>query len=150
MSADVNALIDKMVADASQKIKTDLKNISSQAKRDFIAKSKEVVLLYYAHYTPKVYQRIYNLRDNVIEEDPSFAVLSRGAYGAWVQFNSNNMSEYDIGNKDAVVDNFMYGIHGRKKIFVEPNPAIELMNEFQQGYKTTLDSYFLNLGYTVK
>lgn len=150
MSADVNTLVDKIIADAEKKVRTDLKNISSMAKKDFISKAKEAVLLYYTNYTPRIYERTNNLRDNVVDDDLSFVILNGNGYDAWVQFNSDGMSDYNMGNKDVVVANFMYGIHGRKSIFVEDNSAIDLMNDFQNNYKKTLDGYFLNLGYTVK
>ena len=150
MSSNVNAFIDKMIADAEQKIRTDLKDISSKAKRDFVEKAKETVALYYAHYSPKIYERTNNLKDNVVDDYLSFVVLNGHGYGAWVQFNSSNMSDYNIGNKDAVVSNFMYGIHGRPNVFMESIPAIELMEDFQLNYKKILDGYFINLGYTVK
>ena len=150
MSADINAVVDKIIADAEKKVRTDLKDISSRAKQDFIQKAKEVVLLYYAHYSPKVYQRTGNLQDNVIDDDLSFVALNGNGYDAWIQFNSDGMSDYDTGSKDAVVSNFMYGIHGRPSIFKESNPAIDLMDDFQENYKKILDGYFINLGYTVK
>lgn len=150
MGADVNSLVDKIIADAEKKVRTDLRNISSTVKKDFTDKAKEVVLLYYSHYSPRVYTRTDNLKDNVIDDSLSFSALNGNGYGAWIQFNSDNMSEYDVGNKDAVVSNFMEGIHGKPSIFVENNPAIDLMDEFQNNYKQTLDTYFINLGYTVK
>lgn len=150
MGADVNTFVDKIVADAEKKVRTDLKNISSMAKKDFIDKAKEAVLLYYSHYTPRVYIRTDNLKNNVIDDSLSFSTLNGNGYSAWIQFNSDNMSEYDIGSKEAVVSNFMYGIHGKRNIFVEKNPAIDLMDGFQESYKTILDGYFINLGYTVK
>lgn len=150
MSADVNTLVDKIIADAEKKIRTDLKNISSMAKKDFVGKAKEAVLLYYTNYTPRIYERTNNLRDNVVDDDLSFSTLNGNGDGAWVQFNSNNMSDYNVGNKNAVVSNFMYGIHGKSSIFVEDNPAMDLMKDFQNNYKKTLDNYFINLGYTVK
>ena len=150
MSTDVNTLVDKIVADAEKKVRTDLKKISSMAKIDFLGKAKEAVLLYYSHYHPMVYVRTGNLKDNVIDDDFSFSTLNGNGYGAWIQFNSNGMSDYSIGSKDAVVSNFMYGIHGKKSIAVEGNPAIDLMDAFQENYKTILDGYFVNLGYTVK
>lgn len=150
MGADINTLVDKIIADAEKKVRTDLKNISSMAKKDFIDKAKEVVLLYYSHYTPRVYIRTDNLKNNVVDDNLSFSTLNGNGYSAWIQFNSDNMSEYDIGSKEAVVSNFMYGIHGKRNIFVEKNPAIDLMDGFQENYKTILDGYFINLGYTVK
>jgi hypothetical protein len=60
------------------------------------------------------------------------------------------MRDYDIGNKEIVVANFMHGIHGRPSIFVENESAMKLMDTFQNNYKTTLDNYFLDLGYIVK
>ena len=152
MGADVNFHIDRMISDAEKKIRTDLARISSKVKMDFISRAQEAVLLYYSHYPkpPRVYERTNNLRDNVVDSDFTFRTLNGNSYGAWVQFNSNHMQEYDVGNKDAVVVNFMYGIHGRRSIFVEDNPAINLMRDFQTNYKTTLDKYFINLGYTVK
>lgn len=152
MSADVNSFVDKIIADAEKKVRTDLKNISSIAKRDFVNKAKEVVMLYYLHYKPRIYERTNNLRDHVVynDDDLSFVTLNGNGYNAWVQFNSDNMSDYDTGNKDAVVSNFMYGIHGKPSVFVEKESAMSLMGDFQQSYKKILDGYFINLGYTVK
>ena len=150
MSADVNTLVDKIITDAEKKVRTDLKHISSMVKKDFVDKAKEAVLLYYSNYFPKTYIRTYNLKDNIVDDSLSFSALNGNGYGAWVQFNSDNMLEYDIGNKEAVASNFMYGIHGKKSIFVEKNPAISLMDDFQENYKTTLDGYFIGLGYIVK
>lgn len=152
MSADVNTLVDKIIADAEKKVRTDLKNISSMAKKDFVDKAKEVVMLYYSHYSkpPRVYERTNNLRDNVVDDNIDFTVLNGKGYEAWIQFNSDNMNDYALGNKDIVVSNFMAGIHGRPYIFMEKESAMKLMNDFQNNYKTTLDGYFLSLGYTVK
>ena len=154
MSADVNTVVDKIIADAKEKVRTDLKSISSMAKKDFANKAKEVVMLYYSHYPkpPRIYERTENLKKNVIDygNELSFVALNGNGYDAWIQFNSDNMSDYDMGNKDVVVANFMHGIHGRKSIFVEDNPAMDLMDDFQNNYKKTLDTYFINLGYTVK
>ena len=150
MSADVNAIVEKIVADAEQKVRTDLRNISSKIKTDFTNKAKEVVMLYYAHYSPKIYNRTGNLQGGVVDDYLSFVVLNGHAYGAWIQFNDTNMADYSIGNKDAVVSNFMHGIHGKPKIFMESFPAIDLMDVFQYNYKSTLDGYFTNLGYNVR
>ena len=149
MNADINALVDKLVADAEKKIRTDLVDISSRVKKDFVEKASEVVMMYYSNYQPKIYQRTYNLKENVINEEVSFSVLNGGSYGAWIRFDSDSMEEYEIGNKDAVVSNFMYGIHGRRNIFVEKNSAKSLMDDFQMNYKKILDGYFIGLGYSV-
>lgn len=151
MSADVNSFVDKIIADAERKVRTDLESISKSVKNDFITKAKEVVMLYYSHYTkpPRIYERTNNLRDNVIDSDLSFVSLNGNGYDAWIQFNSDNMFDYDMGNKDVVVANFMHGIHGRPNIFVEKESAMNLMNNFQNNYKKILDGYFLDLGYRV-
>ena len=60
------------------------------------------------------------------------------------------MSDYNVGNKSIVVSSFMHGIHGKPSIFVEGSPAVSLMDDFQNSYKTTLDKYFISLGYEVK
>lgn len=152
MGADVNAFIDKIIADAEKKVRTDLRDISSKAKNDFIAKAKECVMLYYSHYPkpPRMYERTNNLRDNVVDEDISFIALNGNGYDAWVQFSSENMSDYSVGNKEIVVANFMHGIHGKPSLFVEESPAMNLMDDFQNNYKKTLDGYFVSLGYKVK
>ena len=152
MSTDINVFIDKIIADAEEKVRTDLRDISLKVKSDFVAKAKEVVMLYYSHYTkpPRIYERTNNLRDNVIDDNLSFIALNGNGYDAWVQFNSDNMSDYDMGNKDVVVANFMHGIHGRKSIFVEDNPAMDLMEDFQNNYKKILDGYFVSRGYTIR
>lgn len=151
MSAGANAFVDKIIADAEKKIRTDLKKISSKAKNDFVNKAREAVNAYYANYNPKLYIRTNNLRNGVIDENPSFAVLSGGGFEAWIQFNSNGMSDYDDGTYSAgtVVSNFMYGIHGRPSVAMDGNPAITLMDDFQNGYKEILNGYFSALGYTV-
>lgn len=151
MSAGANAFADKIIADAEKKIRTDLKNISSKAKKDFVNKAIEVVNMYYANYSPKLYIRTNNLRNGVIDENISFATLNGGGYGAWVQFNSNGMSDYEDGtfSADTVVSNFMSGIHGRPRVKIDGTSAITLMNDFQNNYKKVLDGYFLNLGYRV-
>ena len=149
MSTNVNAFIDTIIASAKNRVKTDLTNISSKVKKDFASKANEVVMLYYAHYTPKKYDRTDNLKENVVDDYLSYAVLNSGGYGAWIQFNSANMSDYNMGNKDVVVANFMYGIHGRPSVFVESIPAIDIMDDFQNNYKSTLDGYFSSLGYKV-
>lgn len=151
MSADVNAIADKIIADAEKKIRTDLKNISSKVKKDFVDKAKEVVSLYYANYSPRLYVRTSNLMNGVIDEDISFAALNGNGYGAWIQFNSNGMSDYNDGtySADTVVSNFMSGIHGRPRVKIDGTPAITLMNNFQNSYKKILDGYFLDLGYKV-
>lgn len=152
MNTNVNAFVDKIITDAEQKVRTDLKDISLKVKNDFVMKAKEVVMLYYSHYPkpPRIYERTNNLRDHVIDTDLSFVTLNGNGYDAWVQFNSDNMSEYPIGNKDIVVANFMHGIHGRPSIFVEKESAMTLMDDFQNNYKKTLDGYFISLGYKVK
>lgn len=151
MSAGANAFVDKIIADAEKKIRTDLKNISSKAKQDFVSKAREAVNTYYANYSPRLYIRTNNLRGGVVDESPSFATLNGGGYGAWIQFNSNGMSDYADGtfSADTVVSNFMHGIHGRPRVAVDGNPAVDLMDDFQRGYKKILDGYFLSLGYTV-
>ena len=151
MSAGANAFVDKIIADAEKKIRTDLKNISSKAKQDFVSKAREAVNAYYANYSPRLYIRTGNLKNGVIDENVSFATLNGGGYGAWIQFNSNGMSDYEDGtySASAVVANFMSGIHGRLSVAVDSNPAVSLMDDFQNGYKKILDGYFLSLGYTV-
>ena len=156
MGADVNSFVDKIISDAEKRVRTDLKNVSSKIKQDFTDKAKEAVLMYYTNYSPRAYNRTYNLKENVIVT--GFAELDEfkrymGAcdicFNLRIQFNSSNMSDYNIGNKDVVVSNFMYGIHGKRNIFVEGNPAINLMETFQENYKSILDGYFVSLGYKV-
>lgn len=152
MNTDVGAFVDKIIADAEKKIRTDLVHISSKAKNDFINKASEAVRMYYLNYPkpPRIYERTNNLRDNVINENVSFTVLNGNGYDAFVEFSAEGMSDYIRGSKYVVVDNFMKGIHGKESIFVEKNPAINLMNEFQDNYKKILDKYFVELGYMVK
>lgn len=154
MSDNIDALINQIINDAEKKIRTDLKVISSKVQNDFAEKAKEVVLLYYTNYPkpPRIYERTYNLHDNVIDYNVSFDFLKKNMYGSWLQFNSNNMKDYtDGGDKDKVVKNFMFGIHGDEDVFVEEMPGKYIMDEFQHGYKKRkLDGYFRQLGYSVK
>lgn len=151
MSNNVNALIDKIINDAEKKVRTDLKVISSKAKQDFTEKAKEVVLLYYANYEPKLYTRTYNLQEGVINDSVSFNSLNGNGYGAWIQFSTNGMKDYiDGGDKFMVVESFMEGIHGRPSIQVDSPSPTDLMNDFQYRYKrSTLNGYFRSLGYRV-
>ena len=156
MNAGIDAFVEKIIADAETKIKTDLEVVSQKIRKDFTDKAKEAVLQYYANYTPEIYVRTNNLRDNVVR-DISFSVLNSGQYGAFIQFNSSKMSEYPsygradgVSVKDIVVANFMAGIHGREEIQKDDNPAQQIMDGFQINYKKTLDRYFVNLGYKVR
>ena len=151
MTGNINALIDKIIDDAEAKVRADLKVISSKAKNDFVQKAKEVVLLYYTNYDPKLYKRTYNLQNNVINDNVSFTSLNGNGYGAWIQFSADGMRDYtDGGDKFMVVESFVAGIHGRPSIQVDsPSPA-DLMDDFQYSYKKrTLDGYFRSLGYRV-
>lgn len=152
MADNINALIDKIIDDAEAKVRADLKVISSKAKNDFIEKAKEVVLLYYANYTPELYKRTNNLRDNVINDNMSFATLSGNGYSAWIEFSANGMGNYtDGGDKFIIVESFISGIHGRPSIQVDSPSPTELMDDFQDSYKKrTLDGYFRSLGYHIK
>ena len=155
MATKLNKSIDKMLAEAETKVKTSLTEISTLIRRDFKEQAKTVLALYYDHYTkpPRVYDRTYNLLNNAIDDDISFddfEMSSPNSYGGWVHFTSNNMQEYEMGNKDVVLANFMYGIHGRPSIFLEDEPAITLMNKFQENYKKDkLNGYFIARGFTV-
>lgn len=152
MGDNIDALINQIIDDAEKKIRTDLKVISSKVQNDFIKKANEVVLLYYTNYTkpPRKYERTYNLYDNVVDYDISFGFLKNGRYDTWLQFNSDNMREYDDGgNKDEIVKNFMKGSHG--EAFHEEIPAKYIMDGYQRSYKKNkLDGYFRQLGYSVR
>lgn len=142
MDANINAFVNKIIDDAEKKVRADVKAANAKAKDDFINKAKEVILLYYTNYSPEIYERTYNLKNNVLNKSEN----------AWVQFNSGYMDEYkDGGNKAIVVENFMSGIHGRPSVQVDsPSPA-KIMDDFQRNYKKhTLDGYFRNLGYRIE
>lgn len=147
-----NVSIDQMLAEAEAKIKTSLTEISTLVRRDFREQAQTAIALYYAHYEPEVYERTDNLRRGAINDDiafDDFDLNDKNSYGGWVHFNAYDMDEYPQGDKDAVLSNFMFGIHGRPSIYVEPEPAIVLMEEFQKNYKKTLDKYFTQRGFTV-
>lgn len=152
MATKMNVSIDKMLAEAEAKVKTSLTEISTLIRKDFKEQARNSLAIFYEHYKPRIYDRTRNLFDNAINEDiefDDFNLSDKNLYGGWVHFNADEMSEYDSGDKDAVLSNFMYGIHGRPSIYVEPIPAITLMNKFQKNYKTTLDKYFIERGFTV-
>lgn len=152
MATKTNVSIDKMLAEAEAKVKANLTEISSMIRKDFKEQAKNSLALFYAHYKPRIYNRTQNLFENAINEDmefDDFSLSDKNLYGGWVHFNADEMSEYDQGDKDAVLSNFMYGIHGRPSIYVESTPAITLMKQFQKNYKTTLDKYFINRGFSV-
>ena len=152
MASNVDALIDKILDKAEAKVKASLVSISSKITADFRAEAKNAIQSYYANYTPVLYERTGNLRKNVIGDDLSFNVLNGNTYGGGVQFNSGNMPDYtNGGDKDIVVQNFMAGIHpGRRgPVHVEYTPAHQIMEDFQKGYKKTLDGYFISHGFTV-
>lgn len=147
---NVNALADKIIREAEQKVRADLKDISAEVKKDFVEKAKEVVLLYYANYPPQLYQRTGNLQGGVIDDNVSFSSLNGNGYGAWIQFSSSGMADYtDGGDKAIVVDSFMSGIHGRPSIQQDSPSATDLMDNFQNGYKSILNGYFISRGYRV-
>lgn len=152
MASNIDALIDGILDKAEAKVKASLVNISSKVTTDFRKKAVHAINAYYANYTPWMYDRTGNLRDNVIGDELSFNILNGNMYGGGVQFSSGNMPDYmDGGKKDIVVENFMAGIHPapRKPAFVEGNPAHQIMEDFQNGYKKTLDRYFISHGFEV-
>ena len=146
--------IDTMLAEADAKIRSDLTEISRLARRDFRNKAQDALVTYYANYPkpPRIYERTENLLKNAINDDMSFddfMITDKDSYGVWVHFNADNMDDYDTGDRYAVLDNFMYGIHGRPSIKVDSNPAITVMNNYQRGYKNILDGYFSSRGFIV-
>lgn len=153
MAAKTNVSIDKMLAEAEAKVKASLTEISTLIKRDFKEQAHSTLALYYAHYKPRAYERTYNLMNNAIDDDISFDdfdISDTNMYGGFVHFTSNEMNDYSRGDKDIVVSNFMEGIHGRPSIYVEREPAMLLMDKFQENYKSkTLDKYFIDRGFTV-
>lgn len=146
--------IDEMLAEADAKIRADLTEISRLARRDFRNKAHDALVTYYANYPkpPRIYERTENLLRNAIDDDiafDDFVISDKDSYGAWVHFNAYNMDDYEIGDKYAVLDNFMHGIHGKPYIKTDSNPAISIMNNYQREYKTTLDKYFTSRGFIV-
>lgn len=152
MATKINVSIDQMLAEAEAKVKTSLTEISTLIKHDFRQQAETALALYYAHYKPEVYERTENLLHGAINDDiafDDFNLSDKNLYGGWVHFNSDEMNEYKQGDKEAVLSNFMFGIHGKPSIYVEPEPAIVLMGNFQKNYKKTLDKYFIQRGFTV-
>ena len=154
MATTKNKSIDKMLAEADAKIRSDLTEISRLARTDFRNKAHDVLVTYYKNYfkSLRIYERTENLLNNAINDDMSFddfIISDKDSYGAWVHFNADNMNDYDTGDKYAVLSNFMYGIHGKPEIKIDTNPAISSMNAFQLNYKKTLDKYFKERGFTI-
>lgn len=144
--------IEKMLAEADAKIRADLKEISGLVRKDFRSQAENALSAYYANYTPKVYNRTGNLMDNAINDDMSFddfIITNRDSYGGWVHFNADNMDDYETSDKNGVLSNFMYGVHGRPEIKIEDTPAIRLMENYQNNYKKILDGYFSSRGFTI-
>lgn len=150
MSSKTNIMIDTMLAEIETKVKADLVDISKQITQDFKAQARNVVTAYYLNYNPLMYERTYNLSSGVINDDISFSVLNGSGYGGGVQFSPMKMNDYvSGGNKNAVVNNFMLGIHGSEKVQVDDISPMNAMEEFQNNYKEILDRYFIGRGYKV-
>ncbi len=152
MATKKSKSLEKMLAEADAKIRADLKEISRLVRKDFRNQAENALSAYYANYTPKVYNRTGNLMDNAINDDISFddfIITNKDSYGGWVHFNSYDMDDYDTSDKNAVLSNFMYGIHGKPEIKIESNPALRLMESYQSNYKTILDGYFSSRGFTI-
>lgn len=145
-----SAVIDTMFAEIEAKVRADLVDISKQVKEDFETEAWSAINSYYYNYSPIMYERTYNLKSGVIDDDISFATLNGSEYGGGVQFSSAKMFDYtDGGNKDIVVDSFMWGIHGSEKVHVDAVSPLDIMEEFQHSYKNILNSYFTSRGYKV-
>ena len=141
----VNSSADSMLKEAEKQIKKDLQDISKLIKKDFLYQGKKMVYGYYGEYDPLVYQRTWNLAAHVLNKD----VAGIATYGAFIKFSSENMAAYDMGgNKDIVFASFMEGIHGSPSVFTGNNVS-NIMDEFQNNYKSTLDKYFLSRGYII-
>ena len=144
--------LEKMLAEADAKIRADLKEISRLVRKDFREQAENALSAYYINYKPLVYERTRNLMENAINDDMSFddfSITNKNSYGGWVHFNADNMNDYETSDKNAVLSNFMYGIHGKPEIKIESNPALRLMESYQNNYKKILDGYFSSRGFTI-
>lgn len=146
--------IDIMLAEADAKIRSDLTEISRLARKDFRNKAQDALVAYYTNYPkpPRIYERTENLLKHAINDDMTFddfAFSDKDSYGAWIHFNADDMDDYETGDKYAVLDNFMHGIHGKSSIKLEDNPAINIMTNYQANYKKILDKYFSNRGFII-
>ena len=146
-----------MLPDLEPKLDSHLQPLRPTAPAAALTNASEVVLMYYSNYDPKEaswprgYNRTYNLQNNVINDNVSFRALNGNEYGAWIEFTPATMYDYyDNGDRHIIVDSFMSGIHGKPSVQVDSPSPMAIMDNFQKGYKSTLDGYFASLGYRIK
>ena len=129
-------------------IRSAMRDVAKKVEADFMIQAKECMDAYYREYTPLVYDRTENLRDNGYHPYKRYrkneidvgVAFSADEMNPYPVDEGSDLSGYDIAN--IVVSNFMEGIHGRPSISIGRH-VDETMRHFTTAYKHwELDKYF--------
>jgi hypothetical protein len=156
MEAAIKAFVQQVANENRNKIRQAMRTVSKRVEADFMEQASKCLDSYYSEYSPLVYERTGNLRDNSIQPYKRYRA---NEFDVGVAFSPSGMNKYyrsggEINNKDKpyiknteelVVYNAMSGIHGNSSIYVGRN-IDETMMHFTSAYAHWfLDGYFKEL-----
>lgn len=151
----VKEFADSVKEDGRRAIRQVMRDVVKKVEKDFINQGRACVDNYYFEYTPIIYDRTYNLRDNVVqpyrryrknEIDVGVALtpIEMDSYFSIIFDERTKASEYKYQSdvESYVVQNFMQGIHGDPSIYVGAH-VDKTMQLFTTAYVNwELDKYF--------
>ena len=129
-------------------IRGAMREVVTKVEADVMTQAKKCMDAYYQEYTPLIYERTENLRDNGYHP---YRRYRKNEIDVGVAFSADEMNPYKVEDSSTlngfdianiVVNNFMQGIHGRPSIAVG-RYVDETMQHFTTAYKHwELDKYF--------
>lgn len=150
MKDAIKDFVNDVKAQGKKAIRSAMRDVVRKVETDFMAQAKSCMDNYYIEYTPKLYERTYNLRDygyhpykryrkNEIDVGVAFSADEMPMYDSDSE-NADNISGFSI--EDLVVNNFMQGIHGNPSVYIGRH-VDETMQHFTSAYvQFELDKYF--------
>ena len=142
MEAAIAAFVEQVAAEHKRRIRKAMRDVTKRVEADFMEQAQQCLDSYYSEYSPLVYQRTGNLRDNSLHP---YRRYRRNEIDIGVIFSAEEMNSYarPIANIERlVVDNAMSGIHGNPSVYVGRN-IDDTMMHFTSAYAHLfLDGYF--------
>lgn len=153
MDAAISAFANQVANEGKAKLRKAMRIVASRVEKDFIKQAQSCLDSYYVEFSPAVYNRTGNLRENSInpykryrrneiDVGVSFDTSNMNAYRSNDSISDNNAKPYIKNIEQLVVSNAMEGIHGRPSVYVGRN-IDKTMEHFTNAYGSWfLDGYF--------
>lgn len=153
MDAMIKAFANQVANDGKAKIRKAMRIVANRVEDDFIKQAQSCLDSYYMEFSPAVYNRTGNLRDNSINP---YRRYRRNEIDVGVSFDAGGMNAYksndSVSNykenpyitniEQLVVSNAMEGIHGSPSVYIGRN-IDKTMTHFTDAYGFLfLDGYF--------